>query len=39
MMYILRVPVMLALAVAGHYDSCETIEHDFLNMLNESFML
>lgn len=39
MMYILRVPVMLALAVATHYGSCEDIQHDFLNMLNESFML
>lgn len=39
MMYILCVPVMLALAVAAHYGSCEKIQHDFLNMLNESFML
>lgn len=39
MMYILRVLVMLASAVAGHYASCEPINHDFLNMLNESFML
>lgn len=39
MMYILRVPVMLALAVAAHYGSCAEFFHDFLNILNESFML